>query len=257
MIGAVINLLIGLFGFWPTHIRLAPFGKIPSDGLLLATIPNLSEKQLRERHANYFYLEGSASQKRKRYDEARAWLEQGLSLYPDMVLMRFLLGHCLVPLEEFALSRKHLLPLAERQDLAPALRFLILDTIAWNDLMLGHKELIPEAFTFSLEALTAEPWSPAFKGTHGAVLVELGEFDAGLDLLKKALAGNKDAYNKAVNACYLALGEHRRGNQQESQHYLAMARQLDPKCPVLDRIESQTSAEVLEAAKKRSSEARS
>jgi tetratricopeptide (TPR) repeat protein len=102
--------------------------------------------------------------------------------------------------------------------------------------MRADPELLAETDQFSKEACEAFPWSSYFAGTRGAVLVELGQSEAGMDLLSRALKKNNDAYNKAVNACYLALGEAQLGNREAAQLYLETARRLDRTCPVLKRI---------------------
>src|SRR5262249_49727221 len=139
-------------------------------------------------------------------------------------------------LGQFARSRENLLPLLTRDDLHPILRPHVLDTIAWANLMRGEPELLVETDTFSKEAYEAQPWSSYFAGTRGAVLVELNQTEAGIKLLRIALEKNKDAYNKAVNASYLALGEARLGDSDAAQTLLETARRLDPSCPVLERI---------------------
>jgi hypothetical protein len=107
--------------------------------------------------------------------------------------------------------------------------------------MLGDADLMAEADAFSADAWTALPWMPTLCGTRGAVLVEQGELDEGIRLLRTALKKNESAYNRAVNACFLALGEARRGDDAAAQTYLETAGTLDPSCPVLPRIRAEAS----------------
>jgi hypothetical protein len=47
----------------------------------------------------------------------------------------------------------------------------------------------------------------------------------------------EDSSHKAQNACFISIGESRRGNLTESKKYLDEARQLAPNCFLLDRAE--------------------
>jgi tetratricopeptide (TPR) repeat protein len=232
---AVLN-LFGLFSLIPMRVRMPQLGRTPTDGLILAGIPGLSDEILTHYHVNYFQEEGRYCSERGRHEEAKRWYEAGLALNPENLMLRFCFGNVQVPLGQFALSREYLLPLLAREDLYPILRPHILDTIAWANLMRADPELLAETDQFSKEACEAFPWSSYFAGTRGAVLVELGQSEAGMDLLSRALKKNNDAYNKAVNACYLALGEAQLGNREAAQLYLETARRLDRTCPVLKRI---------------------
>jgi tetratricopeptide (TPR) repeat protein len=151
-------------------------------------------------------------------------------------MLLFCVGNVQVRLGQFVGSRECLLPLLGREDLLPLHRPHVLDTIAWANLMRGDPGLLEETDQFSKEAYEAVPWSSYFAGTRGAVLVDLGQTEAGMELLRTALKKNKDAYNKAANACYLALGEAKLGNADAARKHLEMARELDAKCPVLERI---------------------
>jgi hypothetical protein len=76
------------------------------------------------------------------------------------------------------------------------------------------------------------------KGTRGTVLVALGRFDAGIELLLDSMSRADLANHKAQNACLLAEAEARRGNLETAWHYLGEARKLDPKCVLLKRAEA-------------------
>ena len=95
--------------------------------------------------------------------------------------------------------------------------------------------MLPEADDFSRQALEKAPWVVYFKGTRGIVLVELGRYDEGIALLEEAMRKHPDNWGKAINACYLGIAAGRRGFPSESRHYFALARKLDPYCPLLDR----------------------
>jgi len=54
---------------------------------------------------------------------------------------------------------------------------------------------------------------------------------------------NTDPRLRALNACYLALGEKQKGNRQESEGLLELARNLDSDCCLLRKVERSLRAE--------------
>jgi hypothetical protein len=215
--------------------------KLPSDGLALLTTPFLSIEKRRSMHARYFMQEADAAFQDGRIGDARRWSEYGLHYYPGEPTLQFLMGTFQVRQGEYWPARELLLSLLARDDLNPSARVLILNNIAWADLMLGNCGLMGEADAFSAEAWTALPWRPALCGTRGAVLVTKGDLQPGIDLLRIALKKNEEPYNRAVNACFLALGEARRGDFAAALSYLETAGKLDPSCPMLARVRAEVS----------------
>lgn len=77
------------------------------------------------------------------------------------------------------------------------------------------------------------------------VLVEQGGLNEGLRLLYQAFNAYEDQRAKATCACYLAIGEKRRGNSAAARMYLAIARELDPGCRLLTRATDEVTPEEL------------
>jgi hypothetical protein len=111
-----------------------------------------------------------------------------------------------------------------------------MNNVAYANLALDDPALLPEADIFSEQASQTMSWEPAILGTRGGVLVALDRVDEGLELLKSVLQKNPDKSGKAIDACLLAWGEWKRGNQQKSDSYLALARDLDPNSYLLKQI---------------------
>jgi tetratricopeptide (TPR) repeat protein len=230
------NALLLAASLLPVRSRLRDLGRVASDGLALLRTPFLSDNDCRDRHAQYFALEANQCLSVGQARAAQCWLEQGLAKYPWQARLRLQMAHPWILRGECGAARQILLPLVGRDDLDPQSRALVCDTIAWSDLMLGDPALLPEADALSQEAFEAVPDSHPFAGTRGAALIELERLDEGFVLLRRALVGNPDAYNKAVNLCYLGLREARRDDAEAARRYLDEARRLDPRCPVLERI---------------------
>jgi hypothetical protein len=66
-------------------------------------------------------------------------------------------------------------------------------------------------------------------------LVQLGRFNDGIPFLKEALRDHPEKWGKAINACCLGIAAQKQGSLDESRSYFALARKLDPRCPLLDR----------------------
>lgn len=206
---------------------------LPSDGLAMLTAPFLSERTIRQWHAYYFAFEAADHWLQGDYRAAKQWNERGLEFYPDDLNNRMGLGLALCFLHDLRGGRDQWILVLNRTDLPNEIRLLMLNNIAWNDLMLGDASLLDEADRFSREAVAGAPTQPPYLGTRGSVLIERGDLDEGLRLVEQAYDGNEDSRLKALNACYLALGESKRGNQAKSQSYLDLARRLHPECMLL------------------------
>jgi hypothetical protein len=234
---AIANVTLLASSLFPCRTKIGDLpDKLTSDGLALLTTPFMSVEKRKSMHARYFIQEIEAAYQDGRIDEARRWAECGLRLYPSEPTLRFLMGTNQIRQGESHAGRELLISLLATPNLNPLARALILNNIAWADLLLGSKNLAAEADAFSAEAWTALPWMPALCGTRGAALVECGELEAGIALLRTSLEKNKDPYNRAVNACFMALGEARRGDFAAAMSNLETAGKLDPRCPVLPRI---------------------
>lgn len=242
-IGSCLLLLIGnLYPSRLTAILGSVSTKLETDGLALLTAFFLSPADIRQRQASYFGLEGDHSFLQRDYQAAKQWHEQGLELCPEDIPNRYRLALVLLFLKEFHAARTQWLLLLERQDLPPALRATLVNNLAWTDMVIGGKELLAEADRLSQEAIRDQPWSPIFQGTRGSVLIELGQADEGLPLVQRAFDANEDPRFKALNACYLALGECQRGNSFEGQHHREVAHKLDPECILLDKVDQAVAA---------------
>jgi membrane-associated protease RseP (regulator of RpoE activity) len=231
------NVMVLLENLWPRDVATI-FGQIPTDGKQLFQAFFLSPEKRELHHAEGFVMEAAASHQQGDYQVARRWVEDGLNLYPDnMALLNWngmiALGH-----GEYRTARHCFLTLLNRISQEPLTRAILLNNIAYANSFLGDEDLLKEADEFSLEAMAAMSWAPAIRGTRGAVLVAMGKFDEGLSLLRETMAQAEDPSHKAQNACLIAEGESRCGNISAARAYVEEARQLDPKCHLIPRVEA-------------------
>ena len=118
-------------------------------------------------------------------------------------------------------------------------RYAILrNNLAWCRLLEGDAAVDSEADRASEEAYALLPQEPALAGTRGSVLVELGQYNEGIQLLRTSIANHVDATSRALNYCYLAIGEAGISNLDDARSSLRTAEQLDPNCDLLERAAS-------------------
>jgi len=231
------NLLMVLGNLWPYELN-TPYGKIPSDGKALWKCLFFKSDVIEQNHAWWYLMEGATAHEKARYGDARAWLEKGLEIYPRNLALLNWLAIVLIDLKDYAQSRAISLKLLEHPELNAAGRAMMLNNIAYVDILLGGTDLVAEADRFSQEAMSSLGWLAPIKGTRGSVLVEQGDLENAIPLLRQAMDESDRVSGKAQNACFLAIAEARRGRPTEATKFLEEARRLDPTCFLLPRAES-------------------
>jgi hypothetical protein len=229
----VFMLIINLF---PHMIHLS-IGRKPNDGLALLSTPFMSSASVAQLHAARSCLEGLQSYERGDSQRAKEWLEEGLREYPNHLAISSVLGLVELDLRNYDQARRRFFDCMELAQNDQGAKALMQNNIAWADLMIGKPELLAEADYFSRLALAIVPWQLAIMGTRGSVLIELGRFDEGIELLDQAFDEDTTKKNKALNACYRALAMARKSDQVEAARLLAEACNLDADCPLISRVE--------------------
>ncbi len=86
-----------------------------------------------------------------------------------------------------------------------------------------------EADRYSAEAHKNLPCVAPIRRTRGSVLIELGQVEEGLELLRSSLEKTDTPKEKASTMCYIAIGEARRRQSGRSAALCAGSlRLLDP-----------------------------
>lgn len=222
---------------WPRKLNTL---QLPNDGkqILQTLFPNKQDQE--ELFAARYLLEASVCRERNMDREgARQWCDRGLALYPENVSLLNLSGVLLLEQQEHEKSRAIFLQLLAQPNVPEKVRHLLLNNIAYVDALSNRPELLPEADAYSRQACAAMPWTPAFIGTRGTVLVAMGQYEEGLRLLKEAFDKAPNAAHKSENACHIAMAHARSGHPQEAAKYRDIARQLDPRCVLLPRVEAE------------------
>jgi len=229
------NLWVALANLWP-HQSKTGFA-LPSDGKQLLQTLSITKEGIQQAQALQFTFEAMICMEQSDRFGMRSWCDKGLALHPEDSHLLNLSGINHLDEQNYESAREVFLKLLAKENQPASLRFLLLNNLAYADALSGNPALIAEADAYSKDAFAGLPWSPAVVGTRGAVLVAMGQYEAGMTLLKKSMEDADSVRSKAENACHLAIALARMGNQEEAQRYLDLARQFDPQCSLLARTE--------------------
>jgi tetratricopeptide (TPR) repeat protein len=227
----------------PHHLKLHQ-GKIPNDGLSLLTMPFLPKKKIEQTLPLYYVFEGSEFLLKQQFQQAKISYLHGLSQYPQNLLLKNGLGIAHLEMGEVEEARTIFAQLLEKSDASnKGLHSLLLNNLAYANILSDPQGLVEEADALSSQVYQNFPWVPAFKGTRGIVLVELGELDEGIALLKQAMEENEEPRNKAIDAAYLAIAEGRKGDIECAKQYLKTAKQFDATCSLINQAQNEVLCE--------------
>lgn len=215
---------------------------IPTDGLCLLTIPFASRSATDSYHAAYFGTQGWRCIEDGQYEEGKKWCLKGLDIYPEHMALLFYLGLAQLALEEFSQARQQFRKAYESKTVEESLRALLLTSMALADLVIGGDDLLEEAEQYSKEAMLLAAKYPSVESIRGWVLIERGCLDEGMALVRKLLKASPEPQPQALNACYLAIGEARKGNRDKALRWRDMARRLNGSCILLKKVDGEISA---------------
>ena len=77
------------------------------------------------------------------------------------------------------------------------------------------------------------------RGTKGALLIEKGAYDEGIETLQSVLAASDTAIDRAYSNYYIALALHRKGDADAARRYLATGIESEADLRPRKRIESE------------------
>jgi Tfp pilus assembly protein PilF len=235
------NLFLFILAAWPMRVA-ASGGELRTDGWLLLTLPFHSAEMRADLRASYSTAMASEHRRAGRHAEALCWFERAITEAPDSYSATLNHAVGLQGLHRHDEARAAYLALLPRKPPLPFHHFLLLNNIAWADMMLARPELLEEANEYSQAALKAHPKCAPFQGTRGYVLLRLGRVDQGMALLRQAYVTNSDPKSRANNACCQAIGHTMQGQHDEAQSLLAEARSLDASCELLATAEMEMAA---------------
>jgi hypothetical protein len=238
---AAANALVLFENLLPLKARTS-LGSIPRDGLAMLAAPFMGETRMDEALSMRHMLETASTSESRGQAAAGGWSGEVSAEVPDVPVVQHDMAVQHFRWGDFAGARHLLLDLLGTPGLCPGLRALAQSNVAASDVRLDDPELLGEAERLSGDAFRAAPDVPVIRGTRGSVLVETGSLDEGLGLLRQGMELSGDVEIGAIFACWIAIGEGRRGNRDEAKRFLARAREFDPSCSALHRAEREVEA---------------
>lgn len=218
----VANALILLVNLTPIRRRTTA-GDLETDGWSLLASPFLDQAAIDAALAVRFVREGLEARRHARHEDALRWYEEGLARFPGHVELRLGRVGALIDLTRYEEAREELVSLVETGAIDLQTKTIISNNLAWADVMSRRQDLLEEADKHSEDAFKQAGWFPEVQSTRGAVLIEKGRLDEGIELLEKALPQTEEVQDRAAIAGYLALAEKRRGNTDAAQRYAKTA----------------------------------
>lgn len=229
------NAAIVIANLWP-HQPKTGFG-LPSDGKQLLQTLSFRKKTVDQVHALRFAMEAMICRDQGDFAGARTWCDKGQALYPEDPHLLNLSGITYLDEQNYEQGREVFRKLLAKEKLPAATRFMFLNNLAYTDVLSENPALLPEADACSRDALKALPWVAAVVGTRGTVLVALGRYEEGIQLLRKSMQDAENPRNRGENSCHIAIALARTGQWDEARKYLDLAKRLHPECWLVERAE--------------------
>ena len=230
----IANVWILIMNLAPRHSKIL---NTDTDGKQLIGIFFKKQDYVEElRSARYA---GEAMVRRDEYDDIEDWCNKGLTLFPQNFHLLNVRGILYLEEQNYGRAREIFLQLLLTETKPGLKRYVILNNIAYADVLADNPELLPEADAYSTEAYNGLPSMEAIIGTRGTVLVEIGQIEGGIKLLTEAFNKHATPSNRASTACYLAIAYARMGDRVRAEKYLGLTKQLDPKCPLIARAQAE------------------
>jgi tetratricopeptide (TPR) repeat protein len=247
----IANALLLISALFP--YRASPGGTVGlSDGLLLLNLASgkYSDADL---HISYLTTEAAHLLRTGRYEQALNVCERGLSRYPGSGVLENTKAVALLEMgmhqEALAIFDELLArvqspdPPAEPGLIGRALSSmepLLWNNVAYTTLVASSDPQAPQrALEYARRAFRMAPWVQAIRGTWGAVLIETGDVEQGLEYVSGAAQEADTPRSKAANLAHTAIGYHRLGRTGEATRLLGEAKRLDPASVVVKWAEAQ------------------
>ncbi|WP_392535959.1 M50 family metallopeptidase [Nostoc sp. C117] len=118
-------------------------------------------------------------------------------------------------------------------------KLYILDILV--SIVIEHEQMkyLQKADTWSLQALTLAGDIKTIQGTRGAILIELGRYSEGKQMLLPLTEAGNDLIDIAYSCCYIAKADYFLGNENQVKDWLNKAKQVGVASRILLRIQKE------------------
>lgn len=196
-------------------------------------------------------MEANEAYRRRDYAQYRQLVAQGRTQHPDD--FSFLMSETTplgeVTAEQWREAHSSVSGLMKNPVwMRPQYFTYVMNTHAYYAVMTRDPSLLASADAGSSLVLGLAPLVPAFIGTRGAVLIQLGQVEEGLKLLRVAYKNANDRPCCAADAAWIAYGLARLGKLEEAKKWLRRARRVRPDTPEVAIVEAELAPRAPDAA---------
>jgi tetratricopeptide (TPR) repeat protein len=201
------NLFLIVVNIIPYNINFMGL-KLPNDGLQFLKLPFLNEKDIQNILSAGKIMEGYEYYEAKKYPESEIIFKECSTLFPKAILPKINLSAALIKQLKLEQAQLFLEKQTPKFDNDP-FQFLIYNNLTWTLLLNYDNESLEKADLYSKKAFKLNSKNRYVQGTRGCVLIERGEVEKGIQILKKIVMLNRpidDKLNTLVGFIYLAYG---------------------------------------------------
>jgi len=218
----ISNLLMIGISLVPMKFRYRGI-KIPNDGLrILRTLFLKGKSIIQEILVSGVISDAHEYYTRKEYEKAAEAYIKCIEQYPNEVIPKINLSATLIKSLKFEEAKKILVALNEENH-NKQYDFLIYNNLAWVLLLHNDQASLVEADKFSKMAFDLNPDVPTVRGTRGCVLIEKGQIEEGINLLKRNVRLSKpidEEMNGPLGFFFMAYAYYMKGRKDEARKYL-------------------------------------
>ncbi len=236
MIANIIMFILNIIPFNASTV----FGKIANDGLSLWNMFFEKSDDLKEKilvHYNSMVILDHIYS--GNFNKAEVECKEALEAFQDNISLLSLLDVIAIRTSKFEEAKEISSTILKRDDLDEKLVPMIKNNLAYSSTLIGTPELLVEADRLSQEAIEASPTIAAIKGTRGAVLTELGKYEAAISYLEQAQFESYRSADRASNLAYLSIAYKRKGGHKKAEMLLEKVKKLDPNNYLIPKVENE------------------
>jgi hypothetical protein len=224
--GLLLSQIFAIIGnLFPWSLRRGPPGRV-KDGRQIVNLLRAKDFPRQAQEASLLW-HGMALLQSGRNAEAQSHFEQAHRLLPTNAMLFALLVHSAGKAAGPQVAVRHYAEhgggFGSENEGANA---WVQANVAWNALLTLDPVLLLLADDLSQRSIASLPAAPDVQGTRGAVLVEMGQLERGLELLTEGIRGVAGMNDKARFAIFLARGESARGNFDWAAEFEKLSRHL-------------------------------
>ncbi|MCL5057033.1 MAG: hypothetical protein M1130_03355 [Actinobacteria bacterium] len=206
------NFLMVISNLIPRRVNIKGI-KIPSDGLTILKTPFLKEKEIEEILNVDKLIEAYQLLQSGEYSVAAMTYQKYIHKVPTSEIAHINYSISLMRCLKFEEAKSVLINLNQNIH-NKKYDYFIYNNLAWLYLLDMNENSLTEADILSKRAFELNPKEPFVLDTRGCVLIELGRYDEGIDMLEKQIN-----LKKPTGLMYISYGYYKKGVKEKELEY--------------------------------------